>query len=175
MGKEALLWANIWQNGTGTNGSNLAITRFRQLCFQISPDSPSDVFDMPQFDYQMLYKSAKTYRKDSKGSDHWHRKELEHLPQQIGKPIAHAIDDAVIELAWPHQNLCNLMPERGKPSGGARCIAKTCLTYRLWARTRRGPVSKWEATLDKPYDTASKKSSALLAAANSSLFAEICV
>ena len=68
------------------------------------------------------------------------------------------------------------MPELGKSAGGARTIAKTpSLAYRMWARSRRKPIANWELSLDKPYDTATKKSSALVAAANRSLFSEICV
>ena len=67
-------------------------------------------------------------------------------------------------------------PWHSPPSGSSqRTIAKTPLVYRMWARSRRKPIAKWEATLVKPYDTASKNSSALVAAANRSLFAEICV
>ena len=76
-------------------------------------------------------------------------------------------------MAWPHQNLLNLHPELGKVGGGFRTIAKTPKLYRLWARTRRAPVAKWEAKLVKPYDKAGKGSSALVAAASRSVIAEI--
>ena len=42
-------------------------------------------------------------------------------------------------------------------------------------RTRKRSIQKWEASLDKGYDTACKGSSALVAAAARSLFAEVAI
>ena len=95
------------------------------------------------------------------------------LPDEILEPIASAIDFSVCSLAWAHQLLLVISLELGKSTGGFRTIAKTPKVYRLWARERRHPVSVWEQCLDKPYDTASNGSSALLAAAERSMFAEV--
>jgi hypothetical protein len=132
------------------------------------------MFDMAEFTSRSLFDSARGYKKVSKGSDHWLASELL-LPDTLLQPISHAIDIAVCTHAWGHQMFLNLHPELGKEAGGVRTIAKTPKLYRLWARTRRLPVATWEAKLVKPYDTAGKGSSALLAAADRSMFAEIAV
>ena len=135
-------------------------------------DTSFDEFDTPLFTSVLLLGSAKTYRKTSKGSDHWLSVEV-CLPVPVVDPLAHAIDFSITLMAWPHQNLLNLHPELSKIGGGFRTIAKTAKLYRLWARTRRAPVAKWEAQLVKPYDKAGKGSSALVAAASRSVVAEI--
>ena len=122
----------------------------------------------------MLLKSASSYKKVSKGSDHWLASELV-LPLKVLEPIASAMDHQVVELSWAHQILLNLHPELGKDSGGFRTISKTPKLYRLWVRTRKYAIDKWEKTLDKPYDTACKGSSALMAAAHRSMLSEIAV
>ena len=109
-----------------------------------------------------------------KGSDNWLASEFL-LPLEVLAPLAQVTDDAVVLTAWPHQILLNMHPELGKTSGGFRTIAKTPKQYRLWARSRRAPILEWENTLCKPYDTACKGSSALIAAADRSMCAEIAV
>jgi hypothetical protein len=69
--------------------------------------------------------------------------------------------------------MCNLHPELAKASGGERTIAKTPKLYRLWCRIRKKVINTWEKQLHKPYDTCCKGGSALEAAANRSLHAEI--
>ena len=91
---------------------------------------------MNKFAADTLTSSAKGYKKVSKGSDHWLATELM-LATDIIAPIAHAIDFAVNQLAWPHQMLLNLNPELAKASGGTRTITKTPILYRLWCKTRK--------------------------------------
>ena len=132
------------------------------------------VLTLPGAPSDLLFQSATTYRKISKGSDHWLASEL-CLPCEVLEPIAEAIDCSLVLLAWPHQILLLMNPELGKESGGVRTIAKTPKLYRLWARTRRKSVAQWEATLQKPYDAARKASSALVVASTRSLFDEVSV
>ena len=97
------------------------------------------------------------------------------MPQEVAGPIADAIDSAVVAQSWAHQPLLNLHPELGKSSGGFRSIAETPKLYRLWARTHKRSIQKWESTLEKGCDPACKGSSALVAASTRSLFAEVAI
>ena len=91
----------------------------------------------------LLYRSAKSYTKIFKGSDHWLASDIL-LADELLKPVAHAIDYSVCSLAWPHQMLLVLNPELLKPSGGFRTIPKTPKFYKHWTITRRHPVALWE-------------------------------
>ena len=129
---------------------------------------------MPRFTPEILFSSARTYKKVSKGSDNWLASEFL-LPLQVLAPLAQVTDDAVVFAAWPQQIFLNMHPELGKISGGFRTIAKTPKLYRLWARSRRASILQWENTLCKSYDTACKGSSALIAAADRPICAQIAV
>ena len=134
--------------------------------------SHDNMYDIPTFTTNMLLHSARTYKKISKGSDHWLASELD-LPTKVAASIAESVNEAVVSLAWPHQSLLNLHPELGKSSGGFRTIAKTPKLYRLWVRTKKKQFKSGLLALDKGYDTACKGSSALVAAADRAFFAEI--
>ena len=86
-----------------------------------SDDTGMNFYFMEKFTPEMLHGSAKTYRKTSKGCDHWLATELD-LPMHLLIPIANAIDSCLVTMAWAHQILCNLHPELMKASGGARII-----------------------------------------------------
>ena len=72
------------------------------------------MYDAPKFTVQDLNRSTRTYRKSSKGSDHWLASELAGLPLVVASPIAEAIDSAVVAQSWAHQSLLNLHPELSK-------------------------------------------------------------
>ena len=166
-------WAGFWQKPRDQRDAHEVLEKMRNAFKAgLRVEASFDEFDMPPFTSDLLLGSAKGYKKTSKGSDHWLSVEV-CLPVPVVDPLAHAIDFSITLMAWPHQNLLNLHPELGKVGGGFRTIAKTPKLYRLWARTRRAPVAKWEAKLVKPYDKAGKGSSALVAAASSSVVAEI--
>ena len=67
----------------------------------------------------------------------------------------------------------NLMPVLGKPGGGARCVAKAQILYRLWCKCTRGLVRVWERQHTASWDTAKEGSSALWPALARGLKAEI--
>ena len=125
----------------------------------LSLESHDILYDMLTFTTNMLIHFAKTYRKVSKGSDHWLASESV-LPEKVAAPIAKSIDNVVVSQAWAHQYLLNLHSELGKASGGFRTIAKTPKLYRLWVRSRKKVVRAWSNILDKSYDTACKESCA---------------
>ena len=70
------------------------------------------------------------------------------------------------------QNLINLNSMLGKPGGGSRTICKTPMLYRLSLRAR-GDVADWEELMTGEHDTAGKRKSALIAAANRNLKCEV--
>ena len=77
----------------------------RNICVKgSSMDSHDNMYDLPTYTTNMLLHSARTYKEISKGSDHWLASELV-LPEVVAAPIAHAIDNAVVSLAWAHQSL----------------------------------------------------------------------
>jgi len=165
-------WAKYWQKPSERNALEV-IDALRTACKKaLDANSTSNVWDAPTFDGDALTLSAKKYKKRSKGSGHWLASEFD-LPKEVIQPIAQAIDNAVVQLAIPHQMLLNLNPELAKASGGTRTITKTPIVYRLWCRTRKIILDEWEGALDKQYDTAVKGSSALIAAANRAVIAEI--
>lgn len=169
---DAQHWKTFWQRAPDDWTAHTVIEQLRQECMAgLSLDSKRDFLDMSEFSSKLLFESAKTYSKVSKGSDNWLASEIL-LPDEVLQPIAHAIDMSVCTLAWPHQMLLVLNPELRK-AVGFRTIAKTPKLYRLWARTRREPIALWEKGLEKPYDSACKGSSALLVASHRALFAEI--
>ena len=166
-------WQRFWQKDPQDWDAHVVLQKLKAFCRNgLHVHTDSNQYDMEVFSADILRKSAKTYRKTSKGSDHWLASEL-CVDDVILKPIACAIDLCVVHLSWSHQMLCNLHPELLKISGGARTISKTPKLYRLWCRTRRPALKAWEASIPKPYDTCVRGMSALEAAAGRSLACEI--
>lgn len=170
---EQVAWQRFWQKDPKDWDAHLVLRKLRDCCRQgLSAHVGLDKFDMEMFSLSMLRGSAKNYRKNFKGSDHWLATELM-LDDVVLEPIASAIDLCVVNLTWAPQMLCNLNPELLKATGGARTITKTPKLYRLWCRTRRPAIKAWENTISKPYDTCVHGMSALGAAAGRSLSCEI--
>ena len=173
--QDASHWRKYWQCKCCDRTAHDVLAKLRQSCRSgVGMESSLNHNFAPTFTTKCLFNSAEKYKKVSKGSDHWLASEL-CLPDVVLDPIAHSIDEQVVALAWAHQSLLNLHPELGKDAGGFRTISKTPKLYRRWVRTRKSNIDKWEKTLDKPYDTACKGSSALIAAAHRAIFSEIAV
>jgi hypothetical protein len=122
---DAKHWKKYWQLPKAEWSAHTVIANLRDSCLSgLRLNATDNKFDMPKFTSKNLFDSAKTYKKVSKGSDHWLSSEIL-LPDEVLEPIAEAIDFSVCSLAWPHQMLFQLMPELGKAAGGFRTIGKT--------------------------------------------------
>ena len=145
----------------------------RHFCKLKVKEEPHNNDLIAEYDCDTLRNNAKRYKKVSKGSDHFLASELVAFPDCALAPIAKAVDFGVVAMSWALQLLMNLNPELAKASGGQRTITKTPKLYRLWAKSRAHIVKTWEGTIRSKYDTAVKGMSALTAAADRSLWAEI--
>ena len=145
----------------------------RHICKLKVKEEPHNIDLIAEYDCDTLRNNAKRYKKVSKGSDHFLASELVAFPDCALAPIAKAVDFGVVAMSWALQLLMNLNPELAKASGGQRTITKTPKLYRLWAKSRAHIVKTWEGTIRSKYDTAVKGMSALTAAADRSLWAEI--
>ena len=106
------------------------------------------------------------------GSDCWGRSELAGLPRCANVNIVKALNESLEQIAIPHQLLLNLNACLGKPSGDTRTITKTPMLYRMAMRADE-EIKEWESQTESKFDTATKGSSALIAALKRNLAAEI--
>ena len=105
--QDALHWSKFWTLPTHKCVARDVLRNTRNRCRSgLLVDLTSDMYDIPEFD-------ARTYKKVSKGSDHWLVCEPD-LPEVLAAPIAKAVDNAMLSHAWAHQSLLNLHPELGK-------------------------------------------------------------
>ena len=95
------------------------------------------------------------------------------MPEKALQLIVDAINKSKRLLAWPIQLCLNLNPCLGKVSGGYRTIAKTPMLHRLNNIINEPDIQTWESIDTSEHDSSKKGSSALIAAAESSLLAEL--
>ena len=88
--------------------------------------------------------------------------------------VADSIQQAFINLSWPHQQLVSLNMCLGKPNGGFRTICKSPMLYRMAMRGLKG-IRQWEIEHTQMYDTAKTHPSALYAALIRGLKAEVAI
>ena len=119
-----------------------------------------------------LRDSAQTYGKDTLGSDNWKATDVDSLPDRCLGGIACSMNQSVQSVAMPHQLLLPLNSCLGKPQGGCRTICKTPMLYRLTVRTDNS-VRQWEKSCKTSFDCATVKSSALVAALERGVQAEM--
>ena len=77
------------------------------------------------------------------GSDIWAFRELKALPADCRSRLDSVVHEAHSQVANPIQNLLNIHPLLGKPSGGERTICKTPAFYRIMLRGS-STVPQWE-------------------------------
>ena len=82
------------------------------------------------------------------------------------------INQSLDSIAIPHQNGLNLHPCLGKPNGECRTICKAPMLYRMIMKTDQ-EIREWELNTMDDYDSASVGGSALHAALQRNLKAEI--
>ena len=131
---------------------------------QARTDTLEDFESNPRlFDVDILDQGLHWYKKNSLGGDLWSATELRGLPKFCRQDIADNIQQAFINLSWPHQQLVSLNMCLGKPNGGYRTICKSPMLYRMARRGLKG-IRQWEIEHTQMYDTAKTHSSALYAA-----------
>ena len=102
---DACHWKQFWQNVSNKNQAFEVLSKLRNDCqSSLRLESASNFADMAKFTSKQLFNSAKRYKKNSKGSDHWLASEFL-LPDDVLGPIASAIDFSVCSLAWAQQLL----------------------------------------------------------------------
>ena len=117
-GSRALVGSSLGQPcrlPTGTSEAESAPPTQSQA--SLVPNDGMNFYLLDTLTPEVLLRSAKTYRKVSKGCDHWLAVDLL-VPINVLAPIASAIDSAIIDMAWAHQMLCNLHPELLIAAGG---------------------------------------------------------
>ena len=124
------------------------------------------------FDVDILDRGLRRYKKNSLGGDLWSATELRGLPKLCRQEKAKSIQQAFINLSWPHQQLVSLNMCLGKPNGGYRTICKSLILYRMAMRGWKG-IRQWEIEHTQMYDTAKAHSSALYGALIRGLKAEV--
>ena len=158
-------WRKLWQpEGYDRLKVQRALKRIREEAI-ISP--------MPTIATSELKASIDTYKKDSKGIDCWTATELKALPMIAIEQFTAVFNLGLEIVAVPHQHLLSLHPCLGKPNNGVRTICKTPMLYRMQSRATFHSVIKWELDNLQSYDSASRGSSALLAALHRSLLSEV--
>ena len=94
--QDATHWKGFWQAPDAGLQADSVLKEMRARVFNgLSLESQPNVSDMPRFSASMLFGSARTCKKVSKGSDNWLASEfLLLLP--VLDPLAQATDDAVV-------------------------------------------------------------------------------
>ena len=89
---DAAHWAGFWQKPRDQRDAHEVLEKMRNVCKAgLRVDSSFDEVDTLIFTSELLFNSAKSYKKTSKGSDHWLSVEV-CLPVPVLDPLAHAID-----------------------------------------------------------------------------------
>ena len=78
---EQELWQPLWQKAEDQWDAHHVLQNLRAQCLSgLSRTSVPDKYDMPRYTAEMLFDSARKYKKTSKGSDHWLASEISGLP-----------------------------------------------------------------------------------------------
>jgi len=165
--QQAVFWEQKWHKATKHLNEEI-----KNLLLTILQKAKGDVTTYRSFLAQDLEQGLYGYPKDTKRIDARTATELRGLPKEAKEAIASAINQSYQHTSQPIQNLINLNPILGKPSGGTRTICKTPMLYRISLRSRK-EVANWEEEMTAEFDTSGKGKSALVAAAYRGLEAEI--
>ena len=167
-------WAKFWnpqdEGGQTMADTVVALRTHREAAFEFSQLESEN--QCPKHTLEELTKTTKSYKKTSLGSDFWSAQELSALPDSMKQSLVDVMNESLTRICVPHQNCLNLNPCLGKPSGDCRTICKSPMFYRMQMRMDT-EIRKWELNNSGDYDAARIGGSALKAALDRNLRAEI--
>ena len=112
--EQRAVWSRLWCSEAHRAETTAAFLRLRSLVSQVHANKIL-------VDHSRFVSSARSYKKVSKGSDHFLASELAYMPSVASGGIVDAINLSNSLFVMPRQLLCNLHPLLGKPKG--------CLLY----------------------------------------------
>ena len=164
-------WGKQWKAGD-PHEFQAAAAAVRKLLAQIAEagkDAAKQVFTP-----EMIRSAAKRFKKKtSTGTDHWTFTEIILMPDAVLETLGHLLSDIQHSGTPPLQMMQNIMATLPKKCGGTRTVAIAATIYRLLMELDNEEVAEYERQNAFHGDSATAGSSAVRAAEDRALMAEL--